>query len=90
MIFANRIIISQSTQRRTIHPPANIPNRPSTFYDKTLYQEFEEHYPFDDIHKSQSSSVTTNTFYQKNVSQEFRVQGSSNGVKNRIKKRLFK
>ena len=47
MIFANRIIIdNNSSKYRNNHPPANIPDRPSMFYDKTLCEEFKERFPF--------------------------------------------
>lgn len=47
MIFANRIIIdNNSSKYRKNHPPANIPDRPSMFYDKTLCEEFKERFPF--------------------------------------------
>lgn len=47
MIFANRIIIdNNSSKQRIKHPPANLPDRPSMFYDKVLYEEFEERFSF--------------------------------------------
>lgn len=45
MIFSNRIIIDNKTKHR-IHPPVNIPDRPSMFYDKALCEEFSKQFNF--------------------------------------------
>ena len=42
MVFANRIIIKDKHKSK----PINIPNRPSTFYDKALCEEFSKHFDF--------------------------------------------
>ncbi|MBQ9318177.1 MAG: hypothetical protein IJR82_00900 [Bacilli bacterium] len=97
MIFANRIIISHTLQKRTRHPVANISDRPSTFYDKALCDEFHDNYPFDgETRKSEFHHPPANipdepsTFYDKTLYDEFRTQFSFNFQIERAKRRIFK